>query len=131
MRTGYLCKHQIKCKALSLCIRPHVAMSAAKQTAYLTEDEQSAMHPIESTTIGEHYETTELRTRFSIWSTIGVNFSLLATPMSVITYISLITGVGGSPFFIYCYITAAIGQLLVCTSMAEVAACFPHVSGKR
>jgi hypothetical protein len=108
-------------------------MPTSKSIAALFREDSrdhDVVHPVESNDVGEHYETTELRSRFSVWSTIGINFSLLATPMSVITYISLITGVGGSPFFIYCYITAAVGQLLVCTSMAEVAAVFPHVSGK-
>lgn len=75
-------------------------------------------------------EQRVLKERFSVWSTIGVNYSIIATPLAIGSYLTFIIGLGGSPFFIYSYIVAAIGQLVLCLSMAEIAAVYPHVSGK-
>lgn len=74
----------------------------------------------------EHAVLTE---RFNVWSIIGMNFSLTATPLAIGSYLVFTVGVGGSPFFIYGYIFAVLMQLAVCLSLAEIAAALPHVSG--
>lgn len=76
-------------------------------------------------------EQRVLKERFSVWSTIGIQYSIIATPLAVGSYLTFIIGLGGSPFFIYSYIVAAIGQLMLCLSMAEIAAVYPHVSGNK
>lgn len=80
---------------------------------------------------GEDYEHVELKQdRFSIWSVIGIHFSITAAPLAVLTNVGLVTGVGGTSYFFWCYFVAVIGQLLVAASLAEIAAFLPHASGK-
>ena len=76
-------------------------------------------------------EARELKSRFSVLSAIGIQYSISATPLAVGSYITFVLGAGGSPFFFYAFCVAAVGQLLVCTSMAEIASVFPHASGKK
>ena len=75
-------------------------------------------------------EARELRSRFSILAAIGIQFSISATPLAVGSYLTFTLGAGGSPFFFYAFLVAAIGQMLVCTSMSEIASVFPHASGE-
>lgn len=72
----------------------------------------------------------ELEKRFSFLSTIGINFSLTSTPLSIGSYLSVAIGVGGSPVFAYGYLVAVSLNLIVCASLAEIAATLPHSSGK-
>lgn len=72
----------------------------------------------------------EQRNHFSVWSTIGINYSLIATPLFIGTYLSFNIGVGGGPVYIYGYIVAILFQAFVCASLSEIAACFPHSSGE-
>ena len=74
-------------------------------------------------------EAAELRPRFNVLAAIGIQYSISATPLAVGGYLTFILGVGGSPFFFYCFIVAIVGQLLLCTSLAEIAAVYPHASG--
>lgn len=75
-------------------------------------------------------EARELRPRFSVLSAIGIQFSITGTPLAVGSYIVFTLGAGGSPFFFYAFLVAAVGQLIVCTCMAEIASVYPHASGK-
>jgi hypothetical protein len=77
----------------------------------------------------ENVELRELMARFSIWSTIGIQFSITATPLAVGSYLAFVQGVGGYPFFVYGFIAVAVFQLILCVSMAEIAAVYPHTSG--
>lgn len=72
----------------------------------------------------------KLEKRFNVLSTIGMNFSMTSTPLAVGTYLSVVIGVGGSPVFVYGYVVAVFLNLLVCASLAEIAAALPHSSGK-
>lgn len=76
-----------------------------------------------------NYEVAELKPRFSVISAIGIQYSISATPLAVGGYLTFILGVGGSPFFFYGFIVAAVGQILICVSLAEIAAVYPHASG--
>lgn len=78
---------------------------------------------------GLQLEARELKSRFNIWAAIGIQFSISATPLAVGVYITLVLGAGGSPYFFYAFLVAALGQMLVCTCMAEIASVFPHASG--
>jgi hypothetical protein len=71
-----------------------------------------------------------LAKRFSIWSTLGISYSITATPLGIGTYLSLIIGVGGSPVYFFAYITAVVFNLFVCASLAEISSVYPHASGK-
>ncbi|PVH71908.1 amino acid transporter [Cadophora sp. DSE1049] len=78
----------------------------------------------------EALEARELKPRFSVLAVIGIQYSISATPLAIGSYITFVLGAGGSPFFFYAFLVAAVGQLLVCTSMAEIASVFPHASGQ-
>lgn len=76
------------------------------------------------------FEETELkRDRFNAWSVIGIQFSITAAPLAVLSYVGLVTGVGGTSYFFWCYVVSIVGQLLVAASLAEIAAILPHASG--
>lgn len=79
----------------------------------------------------EIFEEVELdQDRFSVWSVIGLQFSCSAAPLAICSFTYLVAGVGGSSYFFWCYLVAALGQLLVAASLAEIAAIHPHASGK-
>ncbi|KAL4766869.1 amino acid/polyamine transporter I [Aspergillus nidulans var. acristatus] len=67
--------------------------------------------------------------RFSLWSTIGVQFSTTASPLAIGIYLQLVVGAGGSPYFFWCLLTAMILQFTTCISLAELSSAFPHTSG--
>ncbi|KAE8336600.1 hypothetical protein BDV24DRAFT_155099 [Aspergillus arachidicola] len=67
--------------------------------------------------------------RFSLWQTLGMNFSITCTPLSIGAQLALIIGLGGSPFYIWGFFVAAIFQLITCVALAEVASAIPHSSG--
>ncbi|KAI1390870.1 amino acid/polyamine transporter I [Hypoxylon trugodes] len=70
------------------------------------------------------------KNRFSIWSTIGIQFAVAAAPVAVTGYSSLIPGAGGSTYFFWGYIVAIAGQLIIALSLAELASALPHASGQ-
>lgn len=74
-------------------------------------------------------QKNEQKHHFQLWPTIGVNYSLIGTPLSIGTYLSFNIGVGGGPVYVFGYIFAIFFQYAICASLAEVAACFPHSSG--
>ena len=102
-----------------------------KQTTPNLKVDESPIAQIPSIGTGDNMilETAELKPRFSVLSAIGIQFSLLATPLAVGSFLTFILGVGGSPFFFYASIVSFTGQMLVCISLAEIAAVFPHASG--
>ncbi|KAE8397501.1 amino acid/polyamine transporter I [Aspergillus pseudonomiae] len=73
--------------------------------------------------IGGHNDT-------SGFVTIGIQFSVTAPPLAIASYTTLITGVGGSPFYFWGFLVAVLGQTLVAVSLAELASAYPHTSGK-
>lgn len=70
-----------------------------------------------------------LQKSFSLWSALGLQYSLTSTPLAVGTYLASVIGVGGSPVFIFGYVLAVGCNLCVCVSLAEIAAVYPHTSG--
>lgn len=75
-------------------------------------------------------EARELRSRFSVLAAIGIQYSITGTPLAIGSYLAFILGAGGSPFFFYAFLVASVGQLLVCTSLSEIASVYPHASGR-
>lgn len=66
---------------------------------------------------------------FNLWQTLGMNFSITCAPLTVGAYLSLIVGLGGSPFYIWGILCAVIFQLITCIALAEIASAMPHSSG--
>ncbi|KAJ5378201.1 amino acid transporter [Penicillium cataractarum] len=98
-------------------------------------DEKAPPHPaldtVETRREGQMCEVTQLNNnRFNLWSTIGIQFSVTAAPLGIAGYTTLITGVGGSPFYFWGFLVAVIGQLLVALSLAELSSAYPHTSGQ-
>lgn len=90
----------------------------------------SALDTVDTRREGQIYEVTQLdKNRFNLWSTIGIQFSVTAAPLGIAGYITLINGVGGSPFYFWGFLVAVIGQLLVALSLAELSSAYPHTSG--
>lgn len=67
---------------------------------------------------------------FSLWSTLGISFSVTATPIAIGTYLALSIGVGGGPVYFFAYILTSFMNMIICLSMAELASAFPHSSGQ-
>lgn len=63
-------------------------------------------------------------------TTIGIQFSVTAVRLGIFGYTTLIAGVGGSPFYFWGFLVAAVSQLLVAVSLAELSSAYPHTSGK-
>lgn len=74
-------------------------------------------------------EEVQLKQRFSLIGVIGIQVSAVATPLAIGSYVQLILGLGGSPFFFWGYCVAFFFQLLVCISLAEIASAHPHAAG--
>jgi len=67
---------------------------------------------------------------FGLWSTLGLSYSIMNTPISLASTLILSVGVGGSPVYIFAYCIAFVFQVIVCVSLAEMAGAFPHPSGE-
>ncbi|KAF9893457.1 hypothetical protein FE257_010769 [Aspergillus nanangensis] len=67
--------------------------------------------------------------RFNIWNTIGVQFSVTASPLAIGIYLQLVMGAGGSSYFFWCLLVAMTGQFLVAFSLAELSSVYPHAAG--
>lgn len=67
--------------------------------------------------------------RISLWSVVGVQYSITASPIAIGQFLQLVVGAGGSPYFFWGLIVAISGQFLVAFSLAELAASYPHTSG--
>lgn len=70
------------------------------------------------------------KVHFNIWSCLGVNFSISATPIAIGTMLVLAVGVGGPPIFFYEFLFAGTGQVILATAMAELASAIPHSTGQ-
>ncbi|KIM95843.1 hypothetical protein OIDMADRAFT_45128 [Oidiodendron maius Zn] len=67
---------------------------------------------------------------FSLWSTLGLAFSVTCTPLSIGSYLAVSIGVGGSPVFFFGFIFSALMNLCICLSLAEISAVYPHALGQ-
>lgn len=67
---------------------------------------------------------------FGLWSTLGLSYSIMNTPIALASTLILSVGVGGSPVYIFAYCVAFVFQVIVCVSLAEMAGAFPHPSGE-
>lgn len=75
-------------------------------------------------------EDGHLVKRFGLWTACGLQFSLICSALAIGTFLSTVVGVGGLPVFIYGFILAVFFDLIVCYSLAEIAAAYPHSSAQ-
>ncbi|KIW46710.1 uncharacterized protein PV06_02358 [Exophiala oligosperma] len=71
----------------------------------------------------------QMRVTFNLWSTLGLVYSITATPFGVGSYLTFSLILGGSPFYIYGYIFAIFFNITLCVALAEISALYPHPSG--
>lgn len=88
-------------------------------------DEHSTPPSTEGPVMGE----VQPKVHFNLFHTLGMNFSITCTPLSVGAYLSLIIGLGGSPFYIWGFLFASVFQLILGLAVAEIASAIPHSSG--
>jgi len=69
------------------------------------------------------------RKRFSVWAAVGIQWSTTAAPLAILSSLQLVIGVGGSPFYFWAFVVAAVFQFMVAMSLAELASSFPHTAG--
>ncbi|TVY39738.1 Choline transport protein [Lachnellula subtilissima] len=106
-------------------------MKAPTASSEITTNNNSNNSDRISISEGEaHVDTPRPEKPFQLWSTLGIAFSITSTPIAIGTYLSVSVGVGGSPVFFFGYILAVTMNLLVCASLAEMAAVFPHSAGQ-
>jgi hypothetical protein len=70
------------------------------------------------------------KVHFSLFQTLGMAFSITGAPLAIGLYLSLVIGVGGSPFYIWGFGFVVFFQMIVCVAVAEIASAIPHSSGK-
>ncbi|KAK5049833.1 hypothetical protein LTR84_003951 [Exophiala bonariae] len=68
--------------------------------------------------------------RFSLWSVLGMQYTCSAAPISISGFMVFTLGLGGNPFFFWCFLFAALVQGLPTLSLAELSSAFPHVAGQ-
>ncbi|KAK3630178.1 hypothetical protein LTR56_017592 [Elasticomyces elasticus] len=76
------------------------------------------------------FEVGEIKRNFNSWSTLGIMYTLTATPTIIGYSLSVVIGVGGGPFFIFGYLLTLLLQGVVCACLSELASAFPHASGQ-
>jgi hypothetical protein len=106
-------------------------MTKGTQPSTPTKDLDRVLSSNTTIHTGERNEYSEGRHHhFNLWSTIGINYSSIGTPLSIGTYLAFIVGVGGSPVFVFGYSVAVTFQIIICFSLAEIAGAHPHSTGK-
>lgn len=70
------------------------------------------------------------KVHFNLFQTLGMNYSITASPLSIGVYTSLVIGLGGFPFYIWGLLFATVFQLITCVVIAELASAIPHSSGQ-
>lgn len=68
--------------------------------------------------------------RFSLGSVLGIAFSTTAAPLGIPGFLTFIAGVGGSPYYFWCYVVGVSFQTLTAVVLAESASAFPHAAGE-
>lgn len=91
----------------------------------MTFGEHSAPPSTEGPVVGE----VQPKVHFNLFQTLAMNFSITCTPLSIGAYLSLIVGLGGSPFYIWGFLFASVFQLILGLAVAEIASAIPHSSG--
>ncbi|KAF3024782.1 hypothetical protein E8E14_007757 [Neopestalotiopsis sp. 37M] len=74
-------------------------------------------------------QAIHMKKHFSLWSSLGVQFSVTASPLTLGTYLSLNMGVGGAPGYFWGFIFVGVFQLIGTLVTAEIASSLPHSSG--
>ncbi|KAL3452681.1 amino acid permease-domain-containing protein [Aspergillus insuetus] len=79
---------------------------------------------------GQVAESRLDRTRFNLWSTIGIQFAVATPPLAITSYTVLIVDAGGIPCSLWAFIPVAVGQVLIAFSLAELGSAYPDASGQ-
>ncbi|KAH6980624.1 putative amino acid transporter [Ilyonectria sp. MPI-CAGE-AT-0026] len=106
---------------------------ASHKTESVDAERKEPLEPLASNAISVAEGTAEhsqLEQPFGVYSVIGMSYSLSATPMAIGTYLVFTVGVGGSPFFLYCFILTFVFNVISTLSLAELASIYPHASGQ-
>ena len=94
-------------------------------------DEMAKTNGVPSDRVGEVLvQHAAMHQEFNLWSTLGIGFSYIATPLSIGSFLVYSLAAGGSAYFFWGYVVCFIFQTLVVISMAEIAGFAPHTSGK-
>lgn len=70
------------------------------------------------------------RVHFNLFSALGITYSVTAVPLAIGSYLTLVVGLGGQPFYLYTFLFVAVFQFSMCLCVAELASGLPHSSGK-
>lgn len=87
--------------------------------------EYSAPPSTEGPVVGE----VQPKVHFNLFHSLAMNFSITCTPLAIGAYLSLIIGLGGSPFYIWGFLFGSVFQLILGLAVAEIASAIPHSSG--
>jgi hypothetical protein len=79
---------------------------------------------------GEIVGEVQPKVHFNIWHSLAMNFSITCTPLAVGAYLSLVIGLGGSPYYIWAFLFGSSFQLVLGLAVAEIASAIPHSSGE-
>jgi choline transport protein len=89
------------------------------------------LNTVTSHGIGEvRVQQAAMHSEFNLWSTLGIGFSYIATPLSIGTFLVYSLAAGGSAYFFWGYVVCFVFQTLVVLSLAEMAGFAPHTSGR-
>lgn len=95
---------------------------------HLQSPTDSVSPPQESAS--EEMHDRQMRITFNLWSTLGLVYSVTATPVAIGSYLTFSLVLGGSPFYVYGYIFAVGFNIVLCIALAEISSLFPHPSGE-
>ena len=101
-----------------------------KEDSQIGGQDASKTATIESLRVGDTSDARRMQLSFNLWSTLGLVYSITATPIAVGSYLTFSFVLGGPPFYIYGYIFAVTLNIILCVALAEVSSIYPHPSGK-
>ncbi|KAJ9635626.1 hypothetical protein H2204_005800 [Knufia peltigerae] len=78
---------------------------------------------------GEIMGEVQPKVHFNLWHSLAMNFSITCTPLAIGAYLSLVIGLGGSPYYIWAFLFGSFFQLILGLAVAEIASSIPHSSG--
>ncbi|KAK5312084.1 hypothetical protein LTR93_011475 [Exophiala xenobiotica] len=77
---------------------------------------------------GEIVGEVQPKVHFNLWHSLAMNFSITCTPLAIGSYLSLVIGLGGSPYYIWAFLFGSFFQLILGLAVAGIASSIPHSS---
>ena len=103
----------------------------AKKVQAIDEERSEETPSVQCETLANCIEGGAVpKVHFKLWQTLGMNFSITEAPIAVGAYLALIIGLGGFPYYVWCYVFAGCFQLILALPIAELASAIPHSSGQ-